>query len=199
MQDSDIIQKTKSIILQLHGHAREDLYEYFLEDEKKNVDIAIDLLRYSGSIRLIKTNGQEKLYPYGNIGDTEISEEKRLKKPLMFLRYLMNLKNEDSYLYRDSITTIQVADIPDAICVRINDKLFYITYIPIDDVPITVALIKTNDNIITEVSDVIKRIIVTDADEIGDDDYKNKIEQIKVNNLVNIFSVSSSGNVKLIK
>lgn len=186
-----VIDQVSDIITELLAHKKSDIYQYFDESKHKEVDKAILTLANIRAIIIKEENGEEVIYPYRNYDEDDIYEQNRLQKPLYFLRYLLNIKDTNGYIYRNKLDFVFEVSYPNSLYMKLNEQMIYIIYVPNNDIANINLVMNALDKEENIDGTNVKRIILTDNDK--------DIDQINIHGVLNIFSVSQNGKVKILK
>lgn len=186
-----IVQQISSIIFELLAHKEKDIYKYFKEEDYPMVESSLKILSKSRAILSKVIDGDTVYYPYRYYDDNDIHEQERLSKPLIFIRYLLNLKDNNKYVYRDKMKYIFPLPYPDSLCIQLEDQLLTIIYVPHSNITHTNLIMNITDKAENNDSNNIKRIVITDSEE--------DIDKIQFAGIVNIFLVNKDETVKVLK
>lgn len=180
-----------NIILEFGAHDYEDIFSYFPDSKKSYVDRAVNNLLFIKDLRLIEVNGVKRLYPYGVYSEYEEAEERRLSKPLIVFRYLLQSKNENGeYIYMNDVDYYTVAAFPYAVLFKYKNKSIYILYADSNDY--------TNFNILMNELDKRDGLQVNESRIVVTDNEDN-IDKLSVRNVINVISIDPANNIVFLK
>ena len=190
-EGDNIALSVLNIIMEFHAHNLEDIFLYFPEEKKSYVERAVSNLLFIKDLRKVSVNGVDRIYPYGVYNDYEEQEERRLARPLVVFRHLLQSKDENGeYIYLKNIEYYTVAAFPYAIVFKYLNKTIYILNADSNDYPnfnVLMNELDKRDGLQSNES----RIIVTDSSE--------NLDKLEVENVINVVSVDSDNNISFLK